>query len=402
MPQRILAAITLLSTFASAGAFPIRFVVSVPENTPDKPIYIVGSHPNLGEWRPDAVFITRNLEGRYEITLDLPAGDYEYKFTRGGWPSVEKSETNTDVPNRTLKVTGPMKVEVKVANWAGVDPVRKSTVTGELRFHKDVTSRFLPNARTIAVWLPPGYDTDAERRYPVFYMHDGQNLFDAATSAFGVEWRADETADRLIREKKIEPIIIVGAWNTQSRTDEYTPDRDTERDAGGQGDNYAKFIIEELKPMIDRTYRTKPDRDNTAIGGSSLGGLISLHIAMEHPDVFSKCAAVSPTLMWEDDAILKRIREIKAKPLRRIRLWFDMGAKEGGQIDFYSTAMRKTDTLESMLRKAKRKPDVDYKYLKVDDGEHNEASWAKRFDQILLFLFPADPSTAANADNAQE
>ncbi|MCB9852745.1 MAG: esterase [Phycisphaerales bacterium] len=401
MPHRLLTAITLFTTTALAGAHQITFIAAVPSNTPaDKPIYIVGDHPNLGGWRPDAVFMTRRPDGRFEVAIDLPPGDYEYKFTRGGWPSVEKSESNGDVQNRKLKVIGDATVEVTIANWAGLEPERKSTVTGELRFHRDMKSKHLANARTIAVLLPPDYDKNKDARYPVFYMHDGQNLFDAATSAFGVEWQADEAADRLIREKKIEPIIIVGIYNTPARTDEYTPDRDTERDAGGQGDEYAKFIIEELKPMIDETYRTKPDRDNTAIGGSSLGGLISLHIAMEHPDVFSKCAAVSPTLMWEDSAILKRIREKKAAPLKRIRLWFDMGSKEGKQIDFYSSAMKYTDRLEAMLKKAKRKPDVDYKYMKVDDGEHNEASWAKRFDQILLFLFPANMREAANADDA--
>lgn len=389
MPNRLLTAITLLMTTTLASARQITFIATVPANTPaDKPIYIVGDHPNLGGWRPDAVFMTRRPDGRFEVAIDLPPGNYEYKFTRGGWPSVEKSESNGDVPNRQLTVTGDATVEVTIANFSDLEPVKKSTVTGELRFHRDVKSTHLANARTIAVWLPPRYDEDKDARYPVFYMHDGQNLFDAATSAFGVEWQADETADRLIREKTIAPLIIVGIYNTPARMDEYTPDRDTERDAGGQGDDYAQFIIEELKPMIDKTYRTKPDRDNTAIGGSSLGGLISLHIAMEHPDIFSRCAAVSPTLMWEDQAILKRIREKKAAPLKLIRLWFDMGTKEGKQIDADSTAMQYTDRLEAMLKKAKRKPDVDYKYLKVENGEHNEASWAKRFDQILLFLFP--------------
>lgn len=385
---RLIITTALLAMTTAAAAHQITFIVTVPPNTPNKPIYIVGDHPNLGGWRPNSIFLSRRDDGRYEITLDLPAGNYEYKFTRGGWPSVEKSDSNADIPNRRLTVTGDATVEVTVANWAGLEPVKRATVTGELQFHRDMKSKHLKNTRTIAVWLPPGYGNDKDHRYPVFYMHDGQNLFDAATAAFGVEWQADETADRLIRAKKIEAIIIVGIYNTPNRTDEYTPDRDTERDAGGQGDDYAKFIIEELKPMIDREYRTRPDRENTAIGGSSLGGLISLQIAMDHPDVFGKCAAVSPTLMWNDDAILKRIREQHAEPLKQVRLWFDMGDGEGRQIDFYSTAMRKTDQLEAMLKKAGRKPNLDYKYEKVEGGEHNEASWAKRLDPILSFLFP--------------
>lgn len=388
MLARIIFAIAMFAA-SITQAHEITFLVSVPDNTPaDKPIYIVGDHPNLGGWRPGSIFLARRDDGRYEITLDLPAGKHEYKFCRGNWDTVERSASGGDVANRMLNVTSDATIEVSVANWAGLQPVKTSTVVGNLQFHRDMASNHLANARTIAVWLPRDYDTDDSIRYPVFYMHDGQNLFDAATSAFGVEWQADEAADRLIREKKIEPLIIVGIYNTPERMNEYTPDRDAERKAGGDGDKYAKFIIEELKPMIDKTYRTKPDRENTAIGGSSLGGLISLHIAMEHTDVFSKCAAVSPSLMWNDQAILKRIRKQKAKPLKRLKLWFDMGTKEGRQIESYSTALQYTQTLEKYLKKAHREPDVDYKYVEVKNGEHNEASWAARIDEILRFLFP--------------
>lgn len=388
MFRRLLPAFALLATTAVASAHQVTFLVTVPKNTPDKPIYIVGNHPNLGGWRPGAIFMMHRPDGRYEVTLDLPAGEYKYKFTRGTWGSVEKSADNADIPNRELTVYADARIEVTVANWADIKPEEKATITGDVRFIRDVKSKYLDKPRTIAVWLPPGYDTDTSRRYPVFYMHDGQNLFDAATSAFGVEWQADEAADRLIRAKKIEPLIIVGIYNTPDRTDEYTPDRDTEHDAGGEGDDYAKFVVEELKPMIDKRFRTKPDRDHTAIGGSSLGGLISLYIAMEHPDVFSKCAAVSPSLMWDDQAILDRIEHERAKSLKHVRLWFDMGTHEGKQIESYSSATQYTKRLDAMLKKAGLKPGVDYRYVEVKGGEHNEASWSKRFGDILRFLFP--------------
>src|SRR5262249_44323272 len=153
-------------------------------------------------------------------------------------------------------------------------------------------SKILNNDRRLIVWLPPGYNT-RQQRYPVLYMHDGQNLFDDATSFLG-EWHADETATMLIEQKRIEPIIIVGVENTgTSRLDEYTPtegeDRTgaTTRRAGGRGELYAQFLIQEVKPFIDANYRTLPDREHTAVAGSSLGGLISLYLGYQHGDVFS-------------------------------------------------------------------------------------------------------------------
>jgi predicted alpha/beta superfamily hydrolase len=217
-------------------------------------------------------------------------------------------------------------------------------------------------------------------------MHDGQNLFDAATAAFGVEWQADEIAERLIEAGKIEPLIIVGIYNSPDRLNEYSMERDGKRKAGGRGGDYAKFLIEEVIPLIDKTYRTKRGREHTGVGGSSMGGLISLEIAMTHPDKFSRCAVVSPSLMWNDGSVIDRLRK-DASPLKRTRIWLDMGTNEGHQIEAFSTAVRDARELAEVLKNAGLKPDRDFKYLEVKNGEHNEASWAGRFDQILTFLF---------------
>ena len=129
----------------------------------------------------------------------------------------------------------------------------------------------LGNERNLIVYLPEAYDCEPDRRFPVLYMQDGQNIFDRATSAFGTEWGADETAQLLIRENKIEPLIIVGIYTEANRIDELTDTFSKKHGDGGKARLYARFLVEEVKPFIDKTYRTKPDRANTGVGGSSLG-----------------------------------------------------------------------------------------------------------------------------------
>src|SRR5215475_4774000 len=172
--------------------------------------------------------------------------------------------------------------------------MRKHTLTGNIKVHRAFRSKILANRRDILVYLPPGYRRFSRKRYPVLYLHDGQNVFDAATSFAGVEWGVDETAERLIKENLIEPFIIVAVANTgEERIDEYTPTRgviDTnakrKKRSKGLARKYARFLMDELKPYIDRKYQTKPDAEFTGLGGSSLGGLVTLVFGTLYPQVF--------------------------------------------------------------------------------------------------------------------
>jgi predicted alpha/beta superfamily hydrolase len=153
------------------------------------------------------------------------------------------------------------------------------TLTGDIQAHKNFHSNVLGNDRDVLVYLPPGYDASKGRRYSVLYMQDGQNLFDGATSFIpGQEWRVDETAQRLIGAGKIEPLIIVGIYNTKDRINEYTAAQDAKYEMGGKADLYGRMLVEELKPFIDGRYRTKKDAQHTGLAGSSLGGLVSLYL----------------------------------------------------------------------------------------------------------------------------
>jgi predicted alpha/beta superfamily hydrolase len=371
----------------------IELSVDVPPETPkDATVYLAGSLPQLGAtWKPNGLALSRDPSSpnRWRTTLKLPKGVVlEYKLTLGGWERVERDAAGNSIVNRRLKLDGDQRVQIAVASWANENPSapRQTTLTGDIRFHRNVWSSNLRNRRDIAVYLPPEYEKSMDR-YPVLYMHDGQNLFDDATS-FGGEWRADETAERLIKAGTIRPVIIVGIANAGNhRMAEYTMSVDKETGIGGFADKYARFVLEEVKPMIDQTYRTMPDRANTAVGGSSLGGLVSLHIARRHPDKVGLVASVSPSLWWNEKEM---IRAITADPawLKNTRVWLDMGTAEDNPTTDGSVGKNLAATRElAAFVNSVNLPDGRFHYDEVEGADHSEPAWAARFDRILIFLF---------------
>jgi predicted alpha/beta superfamily hydrolase len=261
---------------------------------------------------------------------------------------------------------------------------REHTLSGEIRMHKSFHSKFLNADRDLIVYLPPGYDADKKRRYPVFYMHDGQNLFDGATSFIpGKEWRVDETAQALIASGKIEPLIIVGVYNAGAqRIDEYTPTPDAKVKQGGRADLYGRLLVEELKPFIDSQYRTLRGPKETGLGGSSLGGLVSLYLGLKYPQVFGKLAVVSPSVWWDNRMILRDVRALSRRP--RTRIWLDIGTKEGRDT---AEATGGTRALRDALVAKGWKENSDLKYFEAEGAEHNETAWAERAGPMLIFLF---------------
>lgn len=262
------------------------------------------------------------------------------------------------------------------------------TLTGDVRLHKNFHSKILDNDRNVIVYLPPGYEANRNRRYSVFYMHDGQNLFDGATSFIaGQEWRVDETAQALIEAGKIEPLIVVGIYNTGTeRVNEYTAARDAKYKAGGKGDLYGRFLVEELKPFIDSTYRTKKDAKHTGLGGSSLGGLISLYLGLKYPNVFTRIAVVSPSVWWADNQIVQFTKNESRKP--PLRIWLDIGTKEGRDKQEAQATVDGARLLKATLIEKGWQEGKDLKYLEAAAAEHNEKAWAARTAAILDFLFP--------------
>ncbi|MGA7837656.1 MAG: alpha/beta hydrolase-fold protein [Ignavibacteriaceae bacterium] len=241
-------------------------------------------------------------------------------------------------------------------------------VTGKVRYHKNFYSKYLNNERDIIVWLPPSYKMKSQKKLPVLYMHDGQNIMDPDTSFAGVDWQVDETATKLIKENKIEEIIIVGIYNTPDRLQEYS-DSET-------GNKYIQFIINELKPFIDSTYSTKPDKDNSAVMGSSMGGLISFLIAWKYTDVFSKAACLSSSFYYGDEKAIRLVKE-NSEEKKKFRIYIDHG-EDGlprGQ-KMFAALTEKGYVIGT---------DIDYYYAPY--AEHNETAWAERLERPLMFLF---------------
>lgn len=264
--------------------------------------------------------------------------------------------------------------------------IRGESATGDLRLH-EFHSRIFRNARFVRVWLPPGYH-DAEngtRRYPVLYLNDGQNLFEASASFTGVEWQVDETADRLIREGAVPPMLIVGLDNAaKDRLREYMPHRSLHpMMLRAHGTRYPAFLFKEVMPFIARNYRVAAGPENTGLGGSSLGALIALYTAAVRPGVIGRLLLESPSLWASNRQIIRQSRAVRRWPER---VFLATGTSEVGRKDRDQSVVDDVRELAGILRRG----GLDDKRLKlvIDEGAtHHESAWARRFPEALSFLF---------------
>jgi enterochelin esterase-like enzyme len=256
--------------------------------------------------------------------------------------------------------------------------------SGQLRKHDKFRSRFLRNQRDLVVYLPPGYEEQPQRHFPVLYLHDGQNLFDRSTSFAGVDWNVQGAADHLIHEGSVRPLIVVGIYNTgKSRIHEYTPTKSPKL-GGGRADRYAKFLMQEVIPFIQREYRAQPDPAATGIGGSSLGGLVSLYLGLKYPQTFGKIAALSPSVWWNQRVIHRFADATTVQP--RPSIWLDIGTNEGPRI------VPDVEQFRDILLQKGWHLYQDLHYERIEGGEHNEAAWSQRIGRVLQFLYPATPT----------
>ncbi len=260
-------------------------------------------------------------------------------------------------------------------------PSGPSSLQSRLHKHEQFASRLVDEKHDFIVYVPQAFNDDPNRFFPVLYLHDGQNLFDPETSFIkGNYWRVGETADALIAAGEVEPLVIVGIYNTGvKRIDEYTPVED-KRLGGGRADAYGQMLVEELRPFVAHQYRTLAGPENSGMGGSSLGGLVSLYLGMRYPDIFGKLAIFSPSVWWHNRAILRTVEQLRRQTPQRI--WLDIGTREGRR------ALADVRALKRLLIKKGWQKGIDLEYREIEGGKHAEYAWAERVGPMLKFLFP--------------
>jgi len=358
-------------TIFSQSRIEVQVISSLSQ---DHKVFITGNKLELGNWNPDKISLNKINDSTWSKVFEFKISEtIEFKFTKGSWDEEALDEFGKISSNKVLKISNDTTLVFKIEAWGNSRSIITGQITGNVRYHKNFEGRrVLP--RDIIVWLPPSYGSLADKYYPVLYMQDGQNVFDPSTSSFGIDWQIDEVADSLIKANSIQDIIFVGIYNTAERGLEYSNTK--------FGHTYINFIIEELKPFIDKCYRTLPDKNNTAICGSSTGGLISFMILWEYPDIFSKAACLSPAFKIQKiDYIAPVMNYLGAK--KNIKIYIDNGG-----IGLEEELQPGIDEMIAALKEKGFVEDSDLLYFKDSSAEHNESAWAKRVYRFLEFLFP--------------
>ena len=242
-------------------------------------------------------------------------------------------------------------------------------ITGQLDYYRGMEGEGLLS-RDVIVWTPPGYVSNPEQRYAVLYMHDGQNVFDPRTSYIGAEWQVDESIDRLVRKGVIAPMIVVGLANTEERTADYSP--------GPKGEAYMEFLVHTVKPMVDKTYRTRPGKQYTLTGGSSMGGLISCMLGWQYPEVFGAVMCYSPAFKVKDVEDWSHFFTEPGGDKRDVFFYVDNGG-----IGLEEKLQPGIDQMLAFWKKTGYQAGRDYVFVKDDEAEHTESAWASRFPQAL-------------------
>jgi predicted alpha/beta superfamily hydrolase len=259
---------------------------------------------------------------------------------------------------------------------------RFTSTAGAYSLAFQLTSAILGNTRGVWVYLPPSYAENTDEAFPVLYMHDGQNLFDPAASYSGVVWQIDTAMNAGAADGSIAEAIVVGVENTANRIAEYTPVVDPTVDAGGAlGPEYVRMLIEELKPKIDATYRTLPDRDHTTMMGSSLGGLITSYAGVERSDVYGAVGALSPSTWWDNDWLLGEVATVPSRSTRAARVYVDSGDSGPSNDDVTDTAK-----LAASYQGVGYVQGTTLDYWVQSGGQHNETYWAQRAPKALAFV----------------
>jgi len=368
------------------GLFPIDLrsqitlqIAAMPQLTPIfDDLYVAG---NFNDWNPgDPSYQLTENNGTFSIAISAQAGDLlEFKFTRGSWATVEGGATGEYIPNRNTAYTNGQTLSYEINGWEDLPGAH--TVTPEVRIlDSDMFLPQLERNRRVWICLPEDYDLSTDD-YPVIYMHDAQNIFDQATS-FAGEWEADESMQEALLGNCIRAILVGIDNGGSSRIDEYAPWINSEYQEGGEGAEFAGFIVQTLKPFIDSHFRTIPDRDHTAMIGSSLGALITMYTVIEYNDIFSGAALLSPAF-WFNDGVYDFVES--NPPAAATKFYFVCGANESAGL------IGQTQQMHDIIEAAGIS-DANNVFQVQSGGTHNEYWWSTYFPESVLSLLGCNNS----------
>lgn len=367
---------TLLLLIPLCGFSQQKVTVIIDSFSSKEPVtlFVAG---NFNMWNPgDTAFLFQKINGLWQKTISLPKGHYEYKITRGNWQTVEENADFKPMGNRILELESDTIIHIKVGAWADGRPKvnAMATHTASPQVHIMDTAFFIPQLnryRRIWIYLPKGY-AQTKKSYPVIYMHDGQNVFDAATSYSG-EWGVDEYLDTLKQECS-QAIVVAVDNGLSKRMNEYNP-WEFMNFGKGEGDAYVNFLVKTLKPFIDAHYRTLPGKKHTSIAGSSMGGLISLYAVLKYPKTFASAGIFSPafwTASGIDSTVLADASQLDTK------LFFYAGGKEGETM---------VPDMLKVIKEVRSKSKTPLKQVIDPDARHNEAAWRQYFPAYYKWVF---------------
>lgn len=354
-------------TTNSFGQYNLQIILSDDARTKAERVYLAGS---FNGWNPADVKNQCNKQAdRWEITIqNLAKNTYEFKCTQGSWETVECGINGADIPNRMIDLKSDTTIFITTLGWRIADDKKPRRHTASVNVHLVSDSFYMPQLerkRRIWIYLPSNYN-DSKQSYLVLYMQDGQNLFDEFTAPYG-EWNVDETLDSLQKITGKFAIVVGIDHGEKSRGVEYDPYFSKEFGVG-EGAAYTDFLVQTLKPFIDKNYRTKTDATYTGIAGSSLGALISTYGILKYPNVFGTVGVFSPAYWIAPD--IEKMAKAKQQKKSSSRFWFYGGGKEG------FTMMKDLERFKKIMDKKNKVVTV----LQTDvDGAHNEAAWRKWF-----------------------
>lgn len=347
----------------------------LPENTPgDASFFVAG---NFNNWNPaDADFKFQLKNKKFEVNIPAGFDTIKFKITRGSWETVETNKTGLNIADRTEANTKAKTLNINIESWFDKSNPNGTGSTISENVHLLDSAFYMPQLkryRRIWIYLPPDYST-SDKQYPVMYMHDGQNLFDTKTS-FAGEWGIDETINKAHAQGN-QTCIVVGIDNGgELRIAELTPYRFPKYNTG-EGQLYMQFIAETLKPYIDSLYRTKPEREHTALAGSSLGGLISLYGGLKFDAAFGFLGIFSPAYWINKNEIFELVENFDLQP--KTKIYTLMGGQEGSKM------VEQFEEMNSLLSKKLNAENLRTKLQ--PEGKHNEAFWRSEFEAMFKFF----------------